>query len=123
MNNMLLRTKNITKHFGGIQALKGIDLEIFEGEICALVGENGAGKSTLAKIIAGVHAYDSGSLEFQAAPVVFHNTNEAVQAGIAIVLQEFNLIPHHRGEYLFNPSRSLSERILAEPPGHSPIYA
>ncbi|MDY0092776.1 MAG: sugar ABC transporter ATP-binding protein [Candidatus Vecturithrix sp.] len=94
MNNMLLRTRNITKHFGGIQALKGIDLEIFEGEICALVGENGAGKSTLAKIIAGVHAYDSGSLEFQAAPVVFHNTNEAVQAGIAIVLQEFNLIPH-----------------------------
>lgn len=94
MSNILLRTTNITKHFGGIQALKGIDLEIFEGEICALVGENGAGKSTLAKIIAGVQTYDSGSLEFQAAPVVFHNTNDAVQAGIAIVLQEFNLIPH-----------------------------
>lgn len=94
MRNILLRTTRITKHFGGIQALKGIDLEIVEGEICALVGENGAGKSTLAKIIAGVHVYDSGSLEFQGAPVVFHNTNEAVQAGIAIVLQEFNLIPH-----------------------------
>lgn len=92
--NVLLRATNISKHFGGIQALKGIDLEIIEGEICALVGENGAGKSTLAKIIAGVQPYDSGSLELHDAPVVFHKTTDAVQAGIAIVLQEFNLIPH-----------------------------
>lgn len=94
MSNILLRATNITKHFGGIQALQGIDLDLFEGEICALVGENGAGKSTLAKIIAGVQAYDSGSLELHGESVVFHSTNDAVQAGIAIVLQEFNLIPH-----------------------------
>jgi ABC-type uncharacterized transport system ATPase subunit len=49
MRNILLRTSRITKHFGGIQALKGIDLEIFEGEICALVGENGAGKCMSSK--------------------------------------------------------------------------
>ncbi|MBD3308370.1 ATP-binding cassette domain-containing protein [candidate division KSB3 bacterium] len=94
MKRVLLRTTNISKHFGGIQALKGIDLEIFEGEVCALVGENGAGKSTLAKIIAGVQTYDSGTLYFDEKPVDFHSTNEAMQAGIAIVLQEFNLIPH-----------------------------
>ena len=68
MSNILLRTTHITKHFGGIQALKEIDLELFEGEICALAGENGAGKSTLAKIIAGVQTYDSGdSLELHGA--------------------------------------------------------
>ena len=94
MRDTLLRITNITKHFGGIQALKGIDLDIFGGEICALVGENGAGKSTLAKILAGVQTYDSGSLELHGEPVIFHSTSDAVQAGIAIVLQEFNLIPH-----------------------------
>ena len=94
MSNIFLRATQISKHFGGIQALKEIDLDIFEGEICALVGENGAGKSTLAKIIAGVQTHDSGTLELRGKSVQFQNTTEAVEAGIAIVLQEFNLIPH-----------------------------
>jgi ABC-type sugar transport system ATPase subunit len=93
MSKVLLRAEGITKQFGGIQALRGIDLEIFEGEVCALIGENGAGKSTLAKIIAGVQTCDTGSLELDNRPVIFHNTNEAMRSGISIVLQEFNLIP------------------------------
>ncbi len=95
MNNMLFTHEKHYKAFWGYPGVKRIDLEIFEGEICALVGEMARANPLWRKNhCRGVHAYDSGSLEFQAAPVVFHNTNEAVQAGIAIVLQEFNLIPH-----------------------------
>lgn len=90
----LLRAAGITKHFGGIQALRGVDLEIRPGEIHALMGENGAGKSTLAKILAGVETADSGTVTWRGEPVAFHTTAEANSAGIAIVLQELSLIPH-----------------------------
>ena len=59
---MLLRTENISKRFNGIYALKGIDMDIQEGEIHGLVGENGAGKSTLIKILTGVYSLDEGTV-------------------------------------------------------------
>ena len=60
--NPILEVKNITKHFGGISALKGVDFELYEGEVLGVVGDNGAGKSTLIKIISGVHKKDSGEI-------------------------------------------------------------
>ena len=93
MSELLLRAHGITKHYGGINALNAVDLEIRPGEVVALMGENGAGKSTMAKIIAGVEQPDSGSLEWGGAAVTFRDTRDATRAGIAIVLQELSLIP------------------------------
>jgi ribose transport system ATP-binding protein len=93
MSETLLRAHGIAKRFGGIDALKGVDLEIRPGEVVALIGENGADKSTMAKIIAGVEQPDSGTLEWEGAPVAFPDTRDAAQAGIAIVMQELSLIP------------------------------
>lgn len=60
----LLTLNGIGKKFGAVQALQGIDLEIFPREIVALVGDNGAGKSTLVKILAGVYGPDAGTIHF-----------------------------------------------------------
>src|SRR4051794_1531394 len=90
---ILLQASGIEKRYGGIAAVRGVDLEIRAGEVHALVGENGAGKSTVAKILAGVQTADSGTINWRGAPVSFRETKEARAAGIAIVLQELNLIP------------------------------
>ena len=94
MTDPLLRVQDLTKSYDGIAALKGVSLEVYPGEILALVGENGAGKSTLAKIVAGVIEADAGAVDLAGTRVAFHGTAEAQRAGVAIVLQEFNLIPH-----------------------------
>jgi ABC-type sugar transport system ATPase subunit len=75
----LVSMRGITKHFGGVQALKGVDLELFAGEITCLLGENGAGKSTLMKILCGALRQDTGGIEWQGHPRV------------GMVFQEFNL--------------------------------
>jgi rhamnose transport system ATP-binding protein len=93
MSDLLLEARGISKHFGGIDALNDVDLEIRPGEVMALMGENGAGKSTMAKIIAGVEQPDSGTLSWDGAPVSFRDTRDATRAGVAIVLQELSLVP------------------------------
>jgi len=67
----LLSVAGVTKRFGGVQALRGVSLEILPGEVHALLGENGAGKSTLIKILSGVHAYDGGAIEIDGQSVAF----------------------------------------------------
>ena len=64
MAQALLKAVNITKSFAGVQALKGVSLEIMPGEVHCLAGENGCGKSTLIKVISGVPPRDGGTLEF-----------------------------------------------------------
>ncbi|HRA47245.1 MAG TPA: sugar ABC transporter ATP-binding protein [Thermomicrobiales bacterium] len=91
--DVLLRANGIEKRYGGIVALRGVSLEIAAGEVHALVGENGAGKSTMAKIIAGVQGVDAGTIHWKGQPVAYRTTTDARAAGIAIVLQELNLIP------------------------------
>jgi rhamnose transport system ATP-binding protein len=81
------------KSFGATHAVKRVSLVLPAGEIIGLVGENGAGKSTLAKLIAGVHAPDSGTIELRGEPVTFRSPFESLKSGIAMMAQEIMLVP------------------------------
>lgn len=88
----VLKLSNITKSFGGIKALKGVDFELRHGEVHALLGENGAGKSTLIKVITGVHAADGGEIILNGKAVTIADTIDARHKGIAAIYQELSLI-------------------------------
>ena len=89
----VLRLEQISKRFPGVNALTNIDLTVGKGEIHALLGENGAGKSTLMKILSGIYQPDEGRILVDDQQMNFASYNEAVEAGIAIIFQEFSLIP------------------------------
>src|SRR5687767_1811867 len=89
-----IRLEGVSKHFGGVTALDGVSFSIRKGEVHAIVGENGAGKSTLMKLLAGVHAPDSGRLVLRGRLARFGGALDARRAGVAIVFQELNLFPH-----------------------------
>lgn len=93
MRSISLKAQNITKHFGGVIALRDGTLFVESGEVLALVGANGSGKSTLAKIITGVISRDSGEIIYNKEPVVFHNPLAAHLAGVTAVYQELSLVP------------------------------
>ena len=88
-----LELTGVTKTFGGVQALRGVDFALRPGSIHGLAGENGAGKSTLMKIIAGVHAGDAGEMRIDGEPVHFRSTRDARAAGIGMVHQELSVAP------------------------------
>lgn len=90
----ILQLSGITKSFGPIKALQGVDLTVKEGEVHALIGENGAGKSTLMKVLSGAHMPDSGSMTFLSQPYQPEAPMEARQAGIAMIYQELTLAQH-----------------------------
>ncbi|HID22782.1 MAG TPA: sugar ABC transporter ATP-binding protein, partial [Planctomycetaceae bacterium] len=83
----------IDKSFPGVQALRQVDLELRAGEVLALVGENGAGKSTLMKILGGAVRPDRGLICIQGEPVPISSPQSAQTAGVAVIYQEFNLVP------------------------------
>jgi len=89
----LLQMEGIDKSFPGVRALSGVSLELHAGEVLALVGENGAGKSTLIKVLAGAHRPDSGRIQMAGLEVHIHNPADAQRNGVAVIYQEFNLIP------------------------------
>lgn len=89
----LLRTQNLTKTFGPVQALSNVDFNLYSGEVHAVLGENGAGKSTLIKLITGVHRRDSGTILLDGKEIEPHNPHEAQALGISTVYQEINLVP------------------------------
>ncbi|MFE9204528.1 sugar ABC transporter ATP-binding protein [Micromonospora sp. NPDC007230] len=89
-----VRLTGITKSFLGVPVLRGVDLELRGGEVHAVMGENGAGKSTLLKVLAGVHRPDGGTIEVDGAELSFAGPTDAQRAGIAIIHQEFTLLPH-----------------------------
>ncbi|MEW6052089.1 MAG: sugar ABC transporter ATP-binding protein [Candidatus Zixiibacteriota bacterium] len=90
---MLLNMSGIRKAFPGVLAVDGGSLELAAGEIHALVGENGAGKSTLIKVLSGVHEPDAGEISFNGVAVRFKSPLESQRAGIAVIYQEFTLVP------------------------------
>ncbi len=85
--------RGVGKSFGAVVALRDVHLDLFAGEVHALVGENGAGKSTLAKILAGVYAPDTGVVMLDGVPVAFSGPAAARAAGIAVIYQEPTLFP------------------------------
>ncbi len=94
MNNVILSMKAIDKRFAGVHALKGVDFDLHEGEIHAIVGENGAGKSTLMKALTGIFPKDSGEIHYMGKLFNPQGPKEALDAGIAIVHQELNMMEH-----------------------------
>jgi monosaccharide-transporting ATPase len=90
----LLEMRGISKHFTGVQALAGVDLDVERGEVHALVGHNGAGKSTLIKILTGAYGRDGGEISVAGKAVSFANPGAAQAAGIGTIYQEVNLIPY-----------------------------
>jgi ABC-type sugar transport system ATPase subunit len=87
----LLRLRGITKSFGAVQALSGIDLDIPPGQVTALVGDNGAGKSTLIKAISGIYPADGGEISWNGTPTSLRSPSDATNLGIATVYQDLAL--------------------------------
>lgn len=94
MAQPLLRAVDICKSFAGVQALKGVSLEIQPGEIHCLAGENGCGKSTLIKIISGVYQQDSGYIEFNGKRFGKITPRDAIASGIQVIYQDFSIFPN-----------------------------
>lgn len=93
MSAPLLKMTGIEKRFPGVHALKGVELTLQRGEVLALMGENGAGKSTLMKVLGGAHVPDAGSIQIEGQSVQIDSPVKARELGIAMIYQEFNLIP------------------------------
>jgi len=88
-----LEFKSVRKTFPGVVALKDVSYQVKEGSVHGLIGENGAGKSTLLKILSGAYYPTSGEILINGQKKDFHNTKEALDAGVAVIYQELNLIP------------------------------
>ena len=89
----LIEIKNLVKKFGTFTALNGVSLDVYPGEVHALLGDNGAGKSTLIKTLVGVHSPDEGSIEIHGKLVEKWNALKAREAGIETVFQDRALCP------------------------------
>ena len=89
----LLELTDVSKSFGGVQALRNVDFTLNAGQIHGLAGENGAGKSTMMKIIAGVHGADSGTMRIDGKEVRFRSSRDARGAGVGMVHQELSVAP------------------------------
>jgi ABC-type sugar transport system ATPase subunit len=87
----LLRLRGISKHFGAVQALYGVDLDLPAGSVTALAGDNGAGKSVLTKTIAGIHEPDEGQILWNGSPVHIRSPKDAAALGIETVYQDLAL--------------------------------
>jgi D-xylose transport system ATP-binding protein len=90
-DHRLLEAKGVSKRFGAVEALTGVDFEVDAGEIVALVGDNGAGKSTLIKAIAGIQPGEEGEYLFEGRPVSVGSPTDATRLGIATVYQDLAL--------------------------------
>jgi ABC-type sugar transport system ATPase subunit len=93
-NENIVEMKRISKSFGGLQALSGVNLELRRGEILGLVGDNAAGKSTLMKILTGAYQADEGRIFFEGDYVHISNPSISKQLGIEMVYQNFALCPN-----------------------------
>src|SRR5712671_1319434 len=87
----LLKLRGIDKHFGPVQALYGVDLDLPAGQVTGLCGDNGAGKSVLTRTIAGVHHPDHGQVFFEGQPVHIRSARDASALGIETVYQDLAL--------------------------------
>ncbi len=86
-----IEMRDISKYFGAVTALEGVNLRLEKGEVLGVVGDNGAGKSTLMKILSGLHPPDRGQILIEGRPVTFHSPKDARKAGIEMVYQDLAL--------------------------------
>jgi simple sugar transport system ATP-binding protein len=116
-----LEVRGVTKSFGALAVLRGVDLTLRQGEVLGLVGDNGAGKSTLVKILSGFHAQDAGQILLGREPVSFNSVGAARSHGIETVYQDLALIPQlpvYQNLFLgheltsFGPLRLLDKREM-----------
>jgi L-arabinose transport system ATP-binding protein len=84
---------SVTKTYPGVRALQDVSFTVRPGSVHALLGENGAGKSTLLKTLSGAHLPSGGHLRIDNQDVLFHNTADAIAAGVAVIYQELHLVP------------------------------
>lgn len=89
----VLALRQVSKHYGSVEALRGVDLEVYPGEVVGLVGDNGAGKSTLVNILSGALQPSSGTIAIDGQPVSFRSSLEARARGIETVYQDLALAP------------------------------
>ncbi|MBP3815464.1 MAG: ABC transporter ATP-binding protein [Firmicutes bacterium] len=87
-----VKMRNISKSFGQVQANSNVDLDIFRGEILALLGENGSGKTTLMNMLSGIYYPDSGEIEIDGRPVTISSPRDAFNYGIGMIHQHFKLV-------------------------------
>jgi ribose transport system ATP-binding protein len=108
----VIEARGISKEFSGNRVLDDVDLRLSAGSVHVLMGENGAGKSTFIKILCGIHQPDSGSISLEGRRQIISNPGKAIELGIRVVHQEFNLVP----------SLTVAENIhLGRLPTHGPF--
>ncbi len=90
----VLHLQNIVKSFGPVKALRGVSLDVYPGEVHAIIGENGAGKSTLMKVLSGVHTPDGGTMTLDGQAYSPTTPRDGLKAGIRTIYQELTLAPH-----------------------------
>ncbi len=120
-NSVLLSARGLTKRFGDLIANNAIDLDIYGGEVHAILGENGAGKSTLMKMLYGFYRPDHGEIWLDARPVRIESPQDGRRLGIGMVFQNFTLIPALtvlENIALFLPDLGLSIAPLRNPAAH-----
>ena len=111
----LLELRGITKRFGAVRALNGVDFRVMPGEVVGLVGDNGAGKSTLVKVISGIHPGDEGEYLWEGRKVSVTTPTDATGLGIATVYQDLALCDNlDVVENLFLGQEALSGGLLDE---------
>lgn len=89
----LVEMRDITKSYGRVTALRGVNLTVRRGEIVGLLGDNGAGKSTLIKVLSGAVPYSSGEIRIKGVPVRMRSTQDAIAHGIETIYQDSALVP------------------------------
>ncbi|WP_102224805.1 ATP-binding cassette domain-containing protein [Acidimangrovimonas sediminis] len=111
----LVEARGITRRFGALTALAGVDLDIRAGEVLALLGDNGAGKTTFVKVLAGAHPASSGTLRIGGEAVQFASPKDAARAGIATIYQELALSENLTVAENVFLGQELTRRILGVP--------
>ncbi|CAN5292322.1 hypothetical protein BH20ACT22_BH20ACT22_00560 [soil metagenome] len=110
----VVQLRGVSKRFPGVVAVKGVNLDVYPGEVHVIAGENGAGKSTLMKLMSQVERPNEGEVKIAGQPVKFHGPAHAQSLGVAMVYQEFALAP----------DLSVAENLsLGREPGHRGIIA
>jgi D-xylose transport system ATP-binding protein len=115
----IIEMKEVSKHFGGIQALREVSIDLYEGEILGIVGHNGAGKSTLIKILSGAYTADTGKICFRGQEVEIRNPKDSKALGIETIYQHLALADNLNvpanvflGREIKNPVGILNERVM-----------